>query len=198
MEGDSEHRMCRIAGFWDFNYKGEYSLEEVAINMRDSLAYGGPDDAGVYLEPMTGLALTHRRFSILDLSPAGHQPMEFENFAITYNREVYKFLQKESTKPLKTFTIGFYEKDYNEAEHAKRIANYLGTDHTELYCTPKEAYEIIPNFPEIYDEPFGDSSAIPTYLVSKLAKSQVKVSLSADGGDEQFCGYIVLWRLRGC
>ncbi|RMH01058.1 MAG: asparagine synthetase B, partial [Aquificota bacterium] len=96
--------MCRIAGFWDFNYKGEYSLEEVAINMRDSLAYGGPDDAGVYLEPMTGLALTHRRLSILDLSPAGHQPMEFENFVIIYNGEVYNFreirqeLEKEGYK----------------------------------------------------------------------------------------------------
>lgn len=387
--------MCRMAGFWDFNYTGDYSLEEVAISMRDTLTHGGPDDAGVYLEPEIGLALAHRRLSILDLSPAGHQPMEFENLVITYNGEVYNFreirkeLEKEGykffsnsdtevilkafhrwgleavkrfrgmfafaiwdktkrrlylcrdrigVKPLywyfrenlfifaselkalhrhpefkkeleekalllylqygyipapfcifkdtfklepghflildekgpiekvkywdvkdffikgleereswlkkneeelaeelevlltesfklrlvsdvpvgmflsggidsstvcallakegvrlKTFTIGFYEKDYDEAPFAKKVADFLGTEHTELYCTTNEAFEILPQFPYIYDEPFGDSSGIPTYLVSKLARSKVKVSLSADGGDEQFCGYTRYW-----
>lgn len=383
--------MCRIAGFWDFNFKDQYNLEETAIKMRDSLSHGGPDDAGLYMDLSLGLAISHRRLSILDLSLLGHQPMEFENLVITYNGEVYNFqeirkeleregysfvsnsdtevilkafhrwgfdavhrfrgmfalalwdksekrlilcrdrmgvkplyyfykdglfmfaselkafhfhpkfqkeiesvalslflqygyitspfsifkhvyklepghflilnsrgelslqkywdveeyfreeefsnlseeeiaqmleellidsfklrlvsdvpvglflsggvdsstvcalLQKELSQPIKTFTIGFYEKDYNEAEYAKRIANYLGTDHTELYCTPEEAFDVIPKLPEIYDEPFGDSSAIPTYLVSKLAKNQVKVSLSADAGDEQFCGYTRYW-----
>lgn len=387
--------MCRIVGFWDFNFKGEYSFEETIISMRDSMVHGGPDDAGLYVEKALGLALGHRRLSIIDLSHLGHQPMEFENLAIVYNGEVYNFLQikdelekygysfssrsdtevvlkafhmwgpdcvhrfrgmfafaiwdkkdkrltlfrdRMGVKPLywyykdglfmfsselkafhkhpkfqksidfrslslflqygyitspysifentyklepghfltlekdgniktekywdvkrffmkgqeekdkwlkkkeedlaeelesilvdsfklrlvsdvpvgvflsggidsstvcallskegfklKTFTIGFYEKEYNEAEYAKRVAEYLGTDHTELYCTPKEAFEVIPKLPDLYDEPFGDSSAIPTYLVSKLARSKVKVSLSADGGDEQFCGYTRYW-----
>lgn len=385
--------MCRIAGFWDFNYHGEYNLESTAIAMRDSLSHGGPDDAGLYIEPNIGLALGHRRLSILDLSNLGHQPMEFENLVITYNGEIYNFLdirkelekegyrfasnsdtevlikafhrwgyqavhkfrgmfafaiwnksdrklilcrdrvgvkplyyyykdglfmfsselkafhkhpkfkkqlnttalslyfqygyitspfsifentyklkpgyfliinhdgaienipywkveqhylknpiklseeeiieelenilidsfklrlvsdvpvgvflsggidsstvtallQKNSSRPLKTFTIGFFERDYNEAHHAKKIANFLGTDHTEMYCTPQEAYDIIPKLPEIYDEPFGDPSAIPTYLVSKLAKTKVKVALSADGGDEQFCGYSRYWIVK--
>ena len=384
--------MCRITGFLDLSYKGNYDIEETITQMRDTLTHGGPDDAGIYVEPQHGLALAHRRLSILDLSPLGHQPMEFDNLVITYNGEVYNFkeirkeLEKEGytfksnsdtevilkafhrwgieavhkfrgmfafaiwdkkekkltlvrdrigVKPLywyfkdglfmfsselkafhkhpkfkkglnleglslflqygyigapytifenthkllpghyleidlkgnieikpywkvedyllkgienrekwlkrgeeeltqeledlltesfklrmvadvpvgmflsggidsslvcalltkegynlKTFTIGFHERGYNEAPYAKKIAEHLGTEHIELYCTPKEAFEIIPKLPDLYDEPFGDSSAIPTYLVSKLAKQHVKVSLSADGGDEQFGGYL--------
>lgn len=102
---------------------------------------------------------------------------------------VSAILQKGRTEKIKTFTIGFYEKGYNEAEAAKKIAEYLGTDHTEYYCTTKEAQDIIPTLTEFYDEPIGDSSAIPTTLVSQLARQHVTVSLSADGGDEQFGGY---------
>lgn len=382
--------MCRIAGFWDFCYKRDYDLEKVAIEMRDTLVHGGPDDEGIYIDFSNFIALSHRRLSILDLSPLGHQPMSFDDMVLVYNGEVYNFteiknelqklgysfisnsdtevvlkafhkwgldaiskfrgmfaaaiwnkkekklylirdrlgvkplyyyfknglflfaselkafhkhpkfikqlnlqalglylqygyitspytifentyklepgnvlivdqtgkltttsywnieeiysrglltgtehelteelektlkesfmlrmvsdvpvgiflsggidsttvtalIQSQFTKPLKTFTIGFYEEQYNEAVYAKNVAKFLGTDHTELYCTPKDAVEIIPKLPELYDEPFGDSSAIPTYLVSKLAKSKVKVSLSADGGDEQFCGYTRYW-----
>lgn len=83
--------MCRIAGFWDFNFKGDYNMEEVAIRMRDSLSYGGPDDVGVCLEKTMSLALIHRRISIIDLSPVGNQPIEFESLVINYNGEVYNF-----------------------------------------------------------------------------------------------------------
>ncbi|RFS23950.1 asparagine synthase (glutamine-hydrolyzing) [Chitinophaga silvatica] len=102
---------------------------------------------------------------------------------------VAAMLQKERSQKLKTFTIGFNEKDFNEAPHAKNVADYLGTDHTEYICSPKDALEIIPKLPFIFDEPFGDSSAIPTILVSQLARQQVTVSLSADAGDEVFGGY---------
>ena len=98
-------------------------------------------------------------------------------------------LQKHSKDSLKTFTIGFNEAGYNEADHARLIAEHLHTDHTEYVCTKQDALAIIPTLADIYDEPFGDSSAIATILVSALAKEKVAVVLSGDGGDETFCGY---------
>ena len=98
-------------------------------------------------------------------------------------------LQKNNSQKIKTFTIGFHEKKYNEAPYAKKVAEYIGTDHNEYYCTTKEAQDIFPMLADIYDEPFGDSSGIPTTLVSRFARKQVTVALSADGGDEIFAGY---------
>ncbi len=375
--------MCRITGYRTFNTPPEHPETDVC-QMRDTLSAGGPDDAGVYIDLQGQLGLGHRRLSILDLSPLGHQPMVTDRFVIVYNGEIYNFkeirhqleaegiqfkthsdtevllkgfefwgqdiishcrgmfafaiwdqqthqltlcrdrvgvkplywyfkdgvflfgselkalmqhpqfdrtlnldvlggyfkvgyiqgpasifrhvqklepgcfltldaqaaiqinrywdprealhrppsvqsyeeaveaaqpLLEESfnlrmvsdvpvgvflssgidsslvasilskTQPLQTFTIGFEDKAYNEAGLAKQIAAHLGTQHTEYYCTEADFLSIIPELPHRYDEPFGDSSAIPTTVVSRLAKQQVSVTLSADGGDELFGGY---------
>jgi len=377
--------MCGIVGIRSFYNKVH---KDVLIAMRDSLTYRGPDDAGIYIDEQCGIGLGHRRLSILDLSPLGHQPMSNESGSIwiTFNGEIYNFqeikeelvekgyrfrsnsdtevvvkayeewdmdcvhkfigmfaigiwdrrkkmlyllrdragvkplyyyyrngvflfaselkalmhhpdfekginfqvlplylqygyipapysilenvyklrqghylslsengevneikywdivdfylgepiseseetieeeleallidsfkyrlisdvpvgiflsggvdsttvtalLQKNTNTTLKTFSIGFFEKDFNEGETAKGIAKYLETEHTEYYLHPSEALSIVQKLPEIYDEPMADSSAIPTYLVSKLAREKVTVVLSGEGGDELFCGY---------
>ncbi len=390
--------MCGITGFWDASGKQQDDLRSIVLDMADAIRHRGPDDSGIWVDQKTGLALGHRRLSVIDISSCGHQPMfsACDRYVIVFNGEIYNFLsikkeleevgaapqwrghsdtevmlaaisywglekalkhfvgmfafalwdrelrilalvrdrigekplyygwigktflfgselkalfaypewkseininaiglymqhnyipspysifkgifkllpgtvlllteeavnkrdpqsyqfwsakdiaiagmknpfacdaseasseleallnkvvsdqllsdvplgaflsggidsslvvalmQSQCSQPIKTFTIGFHEGIYDESKYAKAVAQYLGTDHTDLYVTPKEAIEVIPKLPFIYDEPFADSSQIPTFMVSLLTRRHVTVSLSGDGGDELFCGY---------
>ena len=165
----------------DISITAYWSMREAAKKGQENLFRGSREEAAEELERL--LKESIREQMIADV-PVG----AFLSAGID-SSTIVALMQSLNSGKVKSFTIGMTEKGYNEAEAAKEIARHLGTEHTELYITEEDAVAVIPGLGYMFGEPFADSSQIPTYLVSKMTREHVAVSLSGDGGDELFCGY---------
>lgn len=170
IEYDLTNNIINENKYWDV--VNNYNKERLNISF---------EDASLEMERLLKSAFQYRTVS--DVPVGVFLSGGYDSSVVT------AILQRNSTKKIKTFTIGFNEKNINEANYAKDIANFLQTEHYEHYCSKNDALEIFPQLANIYDEPFGDPSSIPTVLLSNFARKHVTVSLSADGGDELFAGY---------
>lgn len=174
LELEKPYKNIRISPYW--------SMIETAVYGQNHQFKGSEEEAANELERL--LKESIREQMVADV-PVG----AFLSAGID-SSTIVALMQSLSQKKVRSFTIGMEEKEYNEAVYAKEIAKRLGTEHTELYITDQDAKKVIPSLAGMFGEPFADSSQIPTFLVSKMTREHVTVSLSGDGGDELFCGYV--------
>lgn len=161
--------------------RGFWSPRELAeAGLRDPFD-GSPEEASAELESLLLDAVDRRM--VADVEVGALLSGGFDSSSVV------ALMQAQSSRPIRTFSIGYREGRFDEAGHARAVSKYLGTEHRELMVTPADALEVIPELPGVFDEPFADASQIPTLLVSRLAREDVTVALSGDGGDELFAGY---------